>query len=100
MTCTVAAHYRHKQRRLVVWGICALIGSAIAESALSDENAFDGAYIGKRARTNGSGPACPAEDDVSVTIRDGRYKRPPQATERGGARQHDQGKGPLCAAYS
>ena len=51
--------------------ICALIGLAVAEPALSDEKAFDGAYAGKRVRTKGSGPGCPTEDDVSVTIQGG-----------------------------
>jgi len=32
---------------------------------------FDGVYSGKRVLTKGSGPRCPAEDDVSVTIHGG-----------------------------
>jgi hypothetical protein len=66
----VASHYRCKQH-LVFWGICALIGLAVAEPALSAENAFDGTYTGKRVPTKGSSSACGAEEDVSVTIHDG-----------------------------
>jgi hypothetical protein len=71
MTRITPTHDRYKQRRLIVWGICALICLAVAEPVLSDENAFDGAYIGKRVRTQGSGPACPTEDDLPVTIQGG-----------------------------
>jgi hypothetical protein len=71
MTNVITSHYRHNPHRLVVWGICGLIGLVVAEPALSDEDAFDGTYIGKRVRTQGSGPACPTEDDVSVTIQGG-----------------------------
>jgi hypothetical protein len=66
----VTSHYRYKQH-LVVWGICALIGLLVAEPALSAENAFDGAYTGKRVLTKGSSTACPSEEDVSVTIQGG-----------------------------
>ena len=34
-------------------------------------DAFDGAYTGKRVLTKSSGPACPTDDDVSVTIHGG-----------------------------
>ena len=60
-----------KQHRLAIFGICALIGLAVAEPALSAENAFDGTYTGKRVPTKGSSSACGAEEDVSVTIHDG-----------------------------
>src|SRR5215472_7365780 len=36
--------------------------------ALGAEHAFDGSYSGKRVLTKGSGPDCPAEDNVSVNI--------------------------------
>ena len=32
---------------------------------------FDRVYTGKRVLTKGSGPACPTDDDVSVTIHGG-----------------------------
>jgi hypothetical protein len=39
-------------------------------SALAAEHTFDGVYTGKRTLVKGTaGPLCPAEDDVSVTIR-------------------------------
>jgi hypothetical protein len=69
MTRITPMHYRYKH--LVVWGICGLIGLAVAEPALSAGNAFDGVYTGRRVLTKGSGRACPAEDNVSVTIRGG-----------------------------
>jgi hypothetical protein len=53
MARIVTSHYRHKQHRLVVWGICALIGLAVAEPVLSAENEFDGVYTGKRLLTKG-----------------------------------------------
>jgi hypothetical protein len=68
MTCIVITHTQH---RLVILGICALIGLSVAEPALSAENAFDGAYSGKRVLTRGSSSACQSEEDVSVTIHDG-----------------------------
>jgi hypothetical protein len=38
--------------------------------ALGAEHTFDGVYIGKRSLSKGTvGPNCPAEEDVSVTIR-------------------------------
>jgi hypothetical protein len=70
MTRIVTSHHRYKQH-LVVWGICALIGLAVAETTLSAENAFNGAYTGKRVLTKGSSPACPSEESVSATIHDG-----------------------------
>jgi hypothetical protein len=51
----------------VIAGIC---GLAAAASALGADT-FDGAYTGKRVLTKGSGPACPTDDDVSVTIHGG-----------------------------
>jgi hypothetical protein len=47
MTRIVTIH-RYKQHLLVL-GICGLTGLAVAEPASSDENAFDGAYTGRRA---------------------------------------------------
>ena len=41
---------------------------AIAGSAPGVENKFDGVYIGERTLTKGSGPMCPADDNVSVNI--------------------------------
>jgi hypothetical protein len=70
MTRNVTSHCRYKQH-LVVYGICALIGLAVAEPALTAENAFDGAYTGKRVLTKGSSPACPSEESVSATIHGG-----------------------------
>jgi hypothetical protein len=45
-----------------------MICLAVAGPALGAEDMFDGVYTGKRVLTKGSGPRCPAEDDVSVTI--------------------------------
>jgi hypothetical protein len=45
-----------------------MICLVVAGPALGAENTFDGVYTGKRVLTKGSGPQCPAEDDVSVTI--------------------------------
>jgi hypothetical protein len=53
---------------LMVSGICGTVGFADAGPALGAENAFDGVYSGKRVLTKGSGPACPTEEDVSVSI--------------------------------
>jgi hypothetical protein len=49
-----------------VLGLCLAVAGS---PALGAEHTFDGDYSGKRVLTKGSaGPACPAEDDVSVTI--------------------------------
>ena len=48
--------------------VTGIICIAIAGPVLGAEHAFDGAYAGKRVLTKGSGPNCPAEEDVSVTI--------------------------------
>jgi hypothetical protein len=66
------AHRRKRppHSRLLVWGICGLIGLA-AVGPTQGADTFDGAYTGKRVLTKGSGAACPTEDDVSVTIRGG-----------------------------
>jgi hypothetical protein len=45
-----------------------MIGLAVIGPALGAERTFDGVYIGKRVLTKGSGPQCPVEDNVSVTI--------------------------------
>jgi hypothetical protein len=45
-----------------------MICLVVAGAALGDDDTFDGVYTGKRVLTKGSGPGCPAEDDVSVTI--------------------------------
>ena len=44
---------------------------AIPGSALGLENRFDGVYVGTRTLTKGSGPMCPADEEVSVKIRGG-----------------------------
>jgi hypothetical protein len=44
-----------------------VIGLA-AGPALGAEHRFDGAYSGKRSLVKGSGPTCPVEESVSVTI--------------------------------
>jgi hypothetical protein len=64
----VMSRYRYKQH-LVVWGICGLIGLAVAGPTLSDENVFDGAYTGKRVLTKGPTPQCVPSEDVSVIIK-------------------------------
>ena len=55
--------------RLMVSAICGLLVVAVADPVLGAANTFDGVYIGKQVLTKSSGPACPAGDDVSVTIR-------------------------------
>ena len=57
--------------RIVTSTLLCMIGLAGVGPALSAENAFDGVYTGKRVLTKGSGPTCPSEDDVSVTIHGG-----------------------------
>jgi hypothetical protein len=52
----------------VALGICGVIGVAIGP-ALSAENSFDGAYIGKRVLTKGSTPPCTTEDEATVNVR-------------------------------
>jgi hypothetical protein len=72
MTRIVRTTYRYKRpprRRLLVWGICGLIGLAAAGPSLGAD-AFDGAYTGKRVLTKGV-EQCAASEDVSVTIHGG-----------------------------
>ena len=66
MTRIVRTAYRYT-RLLVIAGICSLAAAAPTMAA----DAFDGAYTGKRVLTKSSGPACPTDDDVSVTIHGG-----------------------------
>jgi hypothetical protein len=70
-------HYEHRykrpprkasQRRNVLSAIGGMIGLAVVGAALGAENTFDGVYTGKRVLTKDSGPGCPAEEEVSVTI--------------------------------
>jgi hypothetical protein len=70
----VTTHYRYKRLppgcwKLMVSGLCVMIGLAITEPVLSAGNTFDGVYAGKRVLTKGPNRACPTEDDVSVTIK-------------------------------
>ena len=67
MTRIVRTHYRYK-RHPMVSVLCAMLGVALTEPALSADNRFDGVYTGKRVLTKGSNQVCLAEDDVSVTI--------------------------------
>jgi hypothetical protein len=46
-------------------GVCLAVAGI---PALGAEHAFDGVYSGERVLTKGSGPDCPAEDNVSVNI--------------------------------
>ena len=74
MTRIVTTHYRYQRPpgrclRLMVSGLCAMIGLAVIDPALGAEDRFDGVYTGKRVLTKGSNQTCPTEDDVSVTIR-------------------------------
>ena len=56
------------ERGLAVSGICGVM-CLVAGLALAADHTFDGTYTGKRVLTKGSAsPACPAEDDVSVTL--------------------------------
>ena len=65
---TLGSHaHRRKCHRLII-AICGLLVVAVAAPALGAADTFDGVYIGKRLLTTGSGPGCPTEDDVSVTI--------------------------------
>jgi hypothetical protein len=78
MTHIATTHHRTKRpplesssgptHRLMVSAICGLLVVAVAEPALGAADTFDGVYIGKRVLTKSSGPACPTQDDVSVTI--------------------------------
>jgi hypothetical protein len=53
---------------LAVSGICGVM-CLVAGLALAAEHTLDGTYTGKRVLTKGSAsPACPAEEDVSVTV--------------------------------
>jgi hypothetical protein len=62
------SHWR-KERRVVVLGICGVIGLVAGIPALGAEHIFDGVYFGKRVLTKGSASTtCPAEEDVSITI--------------------------------
>ena len=54
---------------LMISGLCVMIGFAATDPTWGAENKFEGAYTGKRVLTKGSNQTCPAEDDVSVTIR-------------------------------
>ena len=65
---TLGSAHRRKCHRLMVSAICGLLVVAVAAPALGAAETFDGVYIGKRLLTTGSGPGCPTEDDVSVTI--------------------------------
>ena len=57
---------RSRAHRLAVaLGICVSVAGI---PALGAERKFDGVYSGKRVLTKGSGPTCPSENDVSVTI--------------------------------
>ena len=57
------------ERRLAVSGICGMICLAVAGSALSAEDTFDGVYTGKRVLAKDTGgPGCPAAEEVSVII--------------------------------
>jgi hypothetical protein len=60
------ARWRRERCLVVVglwWTICLVAGPS-----LGAEHRFDGVYAGKRSLVKGSGPDCPAADDVSVTI--------------------------------
>jgi hypothetical protein len=54
--------------RIITSTLLCMIGLAVVGPALRAENAFHGVYTGKRVLTKGSGPTCPTEEDVSVTI--------------------------------
>jgi hypothetical protein len=47
--------------------MCGMI-CLVAGLALAAEHRFDGDYTRKRSLVKGSGPSCPAEEDVFVTI--------------------------------
>jgi hypothetical protein len=73
MSSIVTAHYHYKRPpgwclRLMVSGLCVMIGLAVISPALGAEDRFDGVYTGKRALTKGSNQACLTGDNVSVTI--------------------------------
>ena len=53
----------------MISGLCVMAGFAVVDPTWGAEDKFDGAYTGKRVLTKGSNQTCPAEDDVSVTIR-------------------------------
>jgi hypothetical protein len=56
------------ERGLALSGICGVM-CLVAGLALAAEHTFDGTYSGKRVLTKGAAsPACPAEEDVSVTV--------------------------------
>jgi hypothetical protein len=55
----------HVRRMVVVLGLCLVVAGIPAVAA---EHTFDGVYFGIRVLIKGSGPMCPAKDNVSVTI--------------------------------
>jgi hypothetical protein len=63
--------YEKSEYRRVLSALYGMICLAIAGPASAGGNPFDGVYSGKRTLTNGpTSSRCPAEDDISVTIRE------------------------------
>jgi hypothetical protein len=50
--------------------VCSLVLLSIAAPAVEAGDSFDGEYVGKRVLTKGPADECPADESVSVTIRD------------------------------
>jgi hypothetical protein len=48
---------------------CSLAFLGIARPAIGAGDSFDGEYTGKPVLTKGSAATCPAEENVSVTVR-------------------------------
>ena len=59
---------RGPENRQALWPVCVLI-CLVLTGPLRAEGQYDGTYLGKRVRVDGPPAACPAEDDVSVTIK-------------------------------
>jgi hypothetical protein len=60
------ARAKHQRALLVISGTLCL---AVTGSSLGAEAPYEGAYAGKRVWMEGSRQSCPAEDDVTVTIK-------------------------------
>ena len=63
--------------RLLLSGMCAIclasVCLAASSTAFGAVSSFDGSYSGKSTLTKGSDSTCPTTENISVTVRDGRF---------------------------